>query len=186
MKKKSLAINILLALSATAFMPMGIWAAESTANWQEDPNDATKLNIETNKVVHQDDTFDGKSLSDYQTVVINYTPTGSAGENRALGVYSARYDVPDTKFIIYVNESAGKNNNDALHLTNHFAGLTVGGLEAYVKTTSSDVFNISRDCTTDASVTVLGDLKAVVEDGNGIRANASVNNKDATASIIVG
>ena len=30
MKKKSLAVNILLALSATAFMPMGAWAAEIT------------------------------------------------------------------------------------------------------------------------------------------------------------
>lgn len=185
MKKKNLEKAVILGLLLSTGVYGTAWAAEYTEGaWHIDPNNPKKLIIDNaTKVIRSDNTFGGKSLGDFDVVEIIYKPAGDSGENRAFGVYSARYNIPDTNIIITV-EDTGMTNNDALHLTNHYTEFNVGNFTAHVKAKSSDVFNISRDNTTDSSVLINGNVTAIVEHGNGLRANASVNG-DYTALITV-
>ena len=181
MKKKSLAINILLALSATAFMPMGAWAAE----WPnpdeykvKDTEQGKQITITTSNTVATDSTFNGEGLDSFKTVVINYTPTADAGGNRALGIYSARYNFEDTDFIVNVSGENGNSNNDGLHLTNWGPRFIVNNFTAKIEADSSDALNLSHDVGSDGGqqmgsiAEIKGHLFAEIAHGNGIRANA--------------
>ena len=183
MKKKRLGRQICLALMVFGTIPMLTWAQ---MDYSVDDNGT--LIINTNENVSTDHTFnDGKHLEDFSNVEIHYTANGEAGSNRPLGVYSARYDLQNTNITIYAD---GKyQNNDSLHLTNHFPHFYVHDYTVYMNAQGSDVINLSRDITTDTDVIINGNLTAVVKDGNGIRANASINHdqegKSYTASIVV-
>lgn len=186
MKRKNLEKIIVLGLLLSSSVYGTAWAAEYSKDaWHIDPHNPKKLIIDNaTKVIRSDNTFGGKSLSDFDVVEITYRPTGSSGENRAFGVYSARYNIPDTNIIVTVEYNAETDNNDALHLTNHYTEFNVGNFTAHVKSKGSDIFNISRDSTTNSGVTINGNVTAVVERGNGLRANASVNG-DYLASIVI-
>lgn len=185
MKGKNLERAVILGLILSAGVYGSVWAAEYSQNaWHVDPNNPKKLIIDNaTTVIRSDNTFGGKSLSDFDVVEIIYKPTGSSGENRAFGVYSAQYNIPDTNIIVTV-EDTGKTNNDALHLTNHYTEFNVGNFTAHVKSKGSDIFNISRDNTTDSGVTINGNITGIVECGNGLRANASIKG-DNTATITI-
>ena len=150
-----------------------------------------KLVIEADQTVGTEFEVDGEKydLKNYENVEIHFKAKGN--QNRPLGVYSARYDLEKTNITVYVEGTETSDNNDSLHLTNHFPHFYVNNYSVYVNAASSDALNLSRDITTDTDVIIYGDLTAEVMDGNGIRANASINtvkedsNKSFTASIAV-
>ncbi len=186
MKRKNLEKIIVLGLLLSSSVYGTAWAAEySQDDWHIDPENPKKLIVDNaTKVIRSDNTFGGKSLSDFDVVEITYKPTGSGGENRAFGVYSAQYDIPNTNIIVTVEYNAETDNNDALHLTNHYTEFNVGNFTAHVKSKGSDIFNISRDSTTNSGVTINGNVTGIVEIGNGLRANASIKG-DNTATITI-
>lgn len=178
MKKKILMKHILAALTMAAMVPIGqAWAEDPEYTIEEDT-----ITITTSKTVSappslQDNPEGGKIYKDSQgnlhrldefgTVEIHFN--SDEDTTRALGVYSARYDLPDTNVIVYVN---GKGeNNDALHLTNWNPHFEANSFTAYVNSPISDAINLSHDAT--SSYATINDLKAEVYQGNGIRANAS-------------
>lgn len=110
-------------------------------------------------------------LSDFTEVEIYYTPAGD--ENRPLGVYSARYDMPEANITVHVLGDGRTSNNDGIHLTKHGPHFVANSYTAYIDSNISDAINISHD-TGDAYVT-LNHIDATVKKGNGIRANASVD-----------
>lgn len=199
MNKKLLTTQILLALAAAAMLPAGQAGAANpidlaehsgiTVNEIELEDGNKALKIDTNRIITAADTYNKTPLNQYEALDITYTPQGNAGENRAFGVWSARYDFSNTDISINVQDN-GTNNNDAMHLDNHFSSFTVNNFTAHVNAISSDIFNIGRNCTTDSTVTVLGNLTGEVENGHGIRANSalSINETDTAeckASITV-
>ena len=76
MKKKTLVVNILFALSVTAFVPIdNMQAAEfvedSNNNFEIDQNNT--LIIQSNKTVTSETTFNGNALNQFENVEIHYT-----------------------------------------------------------------------------------------------------------------
>ena len=65
-------------------------------------------------------------------------------------------------------------NNDALHFTNFGPSFIANNLVIQQEAKDSDAINLSRDIQGNAKITLECNLKAVVSDGNGIRANASI------------
>lgn len=187
MTKHILTKHILLALAMAAMVPAGqAWAAdpEYTIN-----NENRELTVYTDQTVTADSEFDGKKLGEFNKVIINYSPTGDAGGNRAMGIYSAQYDLSNTDIVVNIKDN-GYSNNDGLYLTNHFPSYAVRSYNATIKAYNSDALNLSHDITSNNqkdSMVVIGntslgqvgtngngDLTAVVSNGNGIRANASI------------
>lgn len=83
------------------------------------------------------------------------------------------FNTPNTSFTVTVNGEA--ENCDALHVRGSNNNVYVKDFAAYVHAHNSDAINMSHDVGGDASMIVKGDLKAVVDNGNGIRANGSRN-----------
>ena len=138
-----------------------------------------------------------KELKDFENITVYFNPQGN--EDRALGVYSADYQLDESNVKVYVgdeNNPGQFTNADGLHLSNHYPKFYVRSYEAYIYGSSSDAINLSHNITTDSSVFIgninekmgvngNGNLTAVVYDGNGIRSNSSVNG-DCINSITVG
>lgn len=134
-----------------------------------------KLVIEADQMVGPDYSFSQNGstykLSDFTEVEIYYTPAGD--KNRPLGVYSARYDMPEANITVHVLGDGRTSNNDGIHLTNYGPHFVANSYTAYIDSNISDAINISHD-TGDAYVT-LNHIDATVKKGHGIRANASVD-----------
>lgn len=200
MKKKILTKQILLAIAMAGLVPMGqAWAEEIPDAWQPEIVDGNKLIIHNaTNTVQTNYTYQGRELGSFDTVEIYYVPSGS---NRPLGVYSARYDLQKTNIIVHYDENSGSENNDALHLSNHYPHFNIRSFYADVTANSSDGINLSHDITSDdgsleASVVIgndeepvgvngNGNLTLTIKDGSGIRANASCISADVTNSIAV-
>ena len=107
--------------------------------------------------------------SKYQNVIINAT------DKRGIDISSSGdFNTPDTSFTVTTDGSV--ENRDALHVRGSNNNVYVKDFAAYVHAHNSDAINMSHDIYNgDASVTVDGNLKAVVDNGNGIRANGSRN-----------
>lgn len=130
MTKHILTKHILLALAMAAMVPAGqAWAAdpEYTIN-----NENRELTVYTDQTVTADSEFDGKKLGEFNKVIINYSPTGDAGGNRAMGIYSAQYDLSNTDIVVNIKDN-GYSNNDGLYLTNHFPSYAVRSYNATIK-----------------------------------------------------
>lgn len=200
MKRKNLEKIIVLGLLLSSSMYGTAWAAEIPAAWNPEVVDGNKLIIHNaTNTVNSDYTYNGKKFGEFDTVEIYYTPQSDA--NRPLGVYSARYDLKDTNIIIHYNNEKNSENNDALHLSNHFPHFNVRSFTADVTTKSSDGINLSHDITSsdgslESSVVIgnddealgingNGNLTLTIADGSGIRANASTISKDVQNSITV-
>lgn len=188
MKKKILMKHILAALTMAAMVPIGqAWAAEIPSEWNPMVQENKLIIQNATGTVGSDYTYGGEKLSSFGTVEIHFN--SDTKETRALGVYSARYDLPDTNVTVYVN---GKGeNNDALHLTNWNPHFEANSFTAYVDSPISDAINLSHDAT--SSYATINDLKAEVYQGNGIRANASKHENNTntitinkTADITIG
>lgn len=84
------------------------------------------------------------------------------------------FNTLNTSFTVTVKGET--ENCDALHIRGSNNNVYVKDFAAYVHAHNSDAINMSHDIYNgNASVTVKGDLKAVVYNGNGIRANGSRN-----------
>lgn len=151
-------------------------------------SDNEKTLTVTNEKVYYDGTnepkYKGKKLSAFETVIINR----ETDEDRGFGfelLTATNANLSKTDFDITMMGN-GKNA-DALHLTNWGNNLTVKNFKANVSTHNSDAINIGHE-STGSTVNILGNLTAVVNDGNGIRANgalASTGAKESTSTINV-
>lgn len=179
MKRKNLEKIIVLGLLLSSSVYGTAWAYITPTI-----DDNGNLIIKANETVGTEFEVDGKKydLKDYENVEIHFEAEGN--QNRPLGVYSARYDLYNTNITVYVEGTENSDNNDSLHLTNHFPHFYVNDYIVYVNADSSDALNLSRDITTDTDVHIYGNLEAEVADGHGIRANASIKGEH-TASITV-
>lgn len=184
MKKKILMKHILAALTMAAMVPIGqAWAEENPIPTDWNPEvEGNKLIIHNaTGTVMSNYTYQNKPLNEFETVEIYFNALGAGV--RPVGVYSARYDLANTNVIVHT--TGEQSNNDALHFTNHYPCFSAKSLTIYADAKGSDAVNLSRDITTNTSVNISGNLTAVVKDGNGIRANASIKG-DYLASITVG
>lgn len=114
--------------------------------------------------------FNGKALSSYDKIIIDVT------NESGLKTWSGRYNLSNTDVEITVNGDT--ENSDGVHLTNHGPYFIVNNYTAFINAPISDALNLSHD-SHDAPegpgyAIIKGDLNAVVEQGNGIRANASL------------
>lgn len=182
MKKKILMKHILAALTMAAMVPIGqAWAEEIPPEWNPTVQENKLIIQNATGTVMSNYTYQDKPLSEFETVEIHFNALGPG--IRPVGVYSARYDLKNTNVIVYTKGNA--SNNDALHFTNHYPHFNAKSLTIYADAKGSDAVNLSRDITTNTSVNISGDLTAIVKDGNGIRANASIQG-NYLASITVG
>ena len=161
MKGKNLERAIILGLILSTGVYGTAWAEESytiTGN---------SIEINTNSTTGAGKTYDGKNLSDFSDITINFNT--NTDQVRALGIWSARYDLPNTN--VTVNVTGDGENNDGIHLSNWNPHFVANSFSAYIDSPISDAINISHDATT--SYVTLNKLTAVVNQGNGIRANAA-------------
>lgn len=144
-----------------------------------------KLVIAADQTVGPDYSFSQNGstykLSDFTEVEIYYTPAGSADKNRPLGVYSAKYDMPKANITVHVLGDGRTSNNDGIHLTRWASHIVVDTYEAYINSPTSDALNISHDNA--EGYAIMNNLSAIVENGNGIRANASTDEYENTITI---
>lgn len=186
MTKHILTKHILLALAMAAMVPAGqAWAADPEYTIS---NDNRELKIRTDSTVGPDSTFGNRKLNDFDKVTICYWPTGDDGGHRAMGIYSAKYDLESTDVVVNVKNN-GHNNNDGVHLTNWAPHFVVKSYRANINSQNSDALNISHDAkgteNGEQPYATIGDLTAIVSNGNGIRANSSINNSKDTSTITV-
>lgn len=182
MKKKILMKHILAALTMAAMVPISqAWATEIPPKWNPTVQENKLIIQNATGTVTSDYTYQDKPLSKFGTVEIYFNALGPGV--RPVGVYSAQYDLANTNVIVHT--TGEHSDNDALHFTNHYPHFNAKSLTIYADAKGSDAVNLSRDITTDTSVNISGALTAIVKDGNGIRANASIKG-DYLASITVG
>ena len=184
--KHILTKHILLALAMAAMVPAGqAWAADPEYTIS---NDNRELKIRTDSTVGPDSTFGNRKLNDFDKVTICYWPTGDDGGHRAMGIYSTKYDLESTDVVVNVKNN-GHNNNDGVHLTNWAPHFVVKSYTANINSQNSDALNISHDAkgteNGEQPYATIGDLTAIVSNGNGIRANSSINNSKDTSTITV-
>ncbi len=172
---KPLYKNTALMLAVSSILSTSAWA-----KIEHSINEDGTLVINSDETVNAESKFEGKSLNEYENVEIHFSTTEEG--TRPLGVYSARYDASTTNITVYIDQ--GPDNNDSLHLTNHFPYFHVRDYSVFVNAKSSDAMNLSRDITTNGDIVVYGNLIAQVKQGNGIRANASIKG-EYTSSITV-
>ena len=123
--------------------------------------------------------YGNKEINEFENIIINFTPQHDGF--RANDPYSFRLTAPETNITIIVNES-DTENNDGIHLTNWNPHFVVNSYTAYINANKSDALNLSHDGTT--AYAVINDLKAVIKDGNGIRANSKVAENESNTITI--
>ena len=199
MKGKNLERAVILGLILSAGVYGTAWAEITDTKF---PNEDSVI-IEANSTVRPDTQIKDENgnkkqqLYEFKNVTVYFSPQGN--EDRALGVYSAQYQLTNTNVTVHVGdeENAGEFvNADGLHLSNHYPNFYVRSYDAHIYGASSDAINLSHDITTksyvfignpkeDMGVNGNGNLTAEIYDGNGIRANSSVKG-DYINSITVG
>ncbi|PWM78904.1 MAG: hypothetical protein DBY32_05395 [Phascolarctobacterium sp.] len=120
--------------------------------------------------------FSGRELSSFKKIIIE------VNNEPGLKTWSGKYNLNDTNVEITVN--GYKSNSDGVHLTNWSPCFNVNSYTAVINANKSDALNLSQDAT-DPSAEI-NFLNAVVNDGNGIRANThagSFQNQTATITI---
>lgn len=196
MKKKQLTRHILITLAIAAAVPAGqAWAETTytidgesiTITTDETVSAPSQDNPDADKI-YEDANGEKHRLDEFKDITIHFNPV-EGGALRALGVYSARYGMEANNVTVYVGSEDNPSaiaNNDGLHLSNHFPEFYVRSYTAYIYAPNSDALNLSHDITTDSDVYIgnrseqmgvdgNGDLTAFILNGNGIRANATVD-----------
>ena len=194
MKRKILTKHILMALAMAAMVPAGqAWAAVEISGSSEDQNYTVKLDgddyssywqngqtptvKDSNGAIHK--------ITDFDNVIINKNSTSE----RDFGLDLCTLQKTDgnvSHMNFNVTMSGRGNNSDALHLRNWENYFQVHDFIANVSTVNSDAINIGSESTS-STVEIHGDLNAIVNNGNGIRANSQLtkSNTDPTSKIIV-
>lgn len=174
MKGKNLERAIVLGLLLSTSVCDSAWAemktdgdtlylkAESTVN--------EKGETVYKDVLSDDALYNGKRANEFKNIIVEVN-NPSIDEVRGNSPWSFYLDAPDTYLKVIVNGTT--ENNDGIHLTKWASHLVVDTYEAYINSPVSDALNISHD-NSDGYASI-NNICAVVEKGNGIRANASVN-----------
>lgn len=117
-------------------------------------------------------TFDGSyyDLSTFDKIVLEVE------NSPGIKTWSGRFDLSNTDMEVTVKGTT--NNTDAVHLTNHGPYFIARNFSAYVHSPTSDALNLSHDAHAapegQGYAYIRENLTAVVDNGNGIRANASL------------
>lgn len=151
--------------------------------WAEVKVKGDKLTIIDETVTSDTHTSDGQeySLSSYENVVMKMKNTTTQEKDGPIELRGGKFNIQN--LAIYL--SGEGSNLDGFHVA---AGGTysLNSFDAEIYTKNSDALNMSHDVDNDTSVTVKGDLKAVVDNGNGIRANGSRNGEYTSTLTVEG
>ena len=184
MKRKNLEKIIVLGLLLCSSVYGTAWAKEIPEYWKPKvEGDKLILNDVKETIKNSDDyTYKGKKISEFGKVEVFFE--APAKIVRPIGVYSERFDWGDTDLTVHVN--GNYSNNDALHFTNFSPYINLKSLTIDMQAKGSDAINLSRDIDGNAYVNLACDLNVTVEDGNGIRANASIKGEHTSSIVVIG
>ena len=169
--KKNLEKAIVLGLLLSTSVYSAAWADFTIS---EDGN--TLISNGSPITDYKSSDFSGRELSSFKKIIIE------VNNEPGLKTWSGKYNLNDTNVEITVN--GYKSNSDGVHLTNWSPCFNVNSYTAVINANKSDALNLSQDAT-DPSAEI-NFLNAVVNDGNGIRANThagSFQNQTATITI---
>lgn len=140
--------------------------------------DGLVINTNTNDLYTIDGTGEKVKISDFEEVRVFVTPTSDGGRGNT--PWSFRLDAPETDLYIRIDapDVDAAENSDAIHMTNWQPTINVRNFNAYVNAQKSDALNISREA--DRGSAKFQTFTAVVEHGNGMRANTSDLEGEAT------
>ena len=176
MKGKNLERAVILGLLLSTSIYGTAWAAATNVNIDGDTlylsgaSDVLATDSDNNYYYVDTKSPDLKGrASDFKTIVVTTTPNGD--EQRANNPWSFRLDIPDTDLII--NVTGEYTNCDGIFLASWNPHLVVNSYTAYIDSPTSDALNLTHDNTT--GYATMNNLTAVVENGNGIRANAKLS-----------
>ena len=188
MKKKVLMKRILTALAMTAMIPAGETWAEYVTGSKDNKDYTIHIDWAGNR------TWNTEELPYYQEwawsdkiYYSDFNKVEISGENwwtQAAGLEISNLkhgDMQNTDLEITVSDESSENQ-DALQVTGNDNDFHVKNFTATVKGADSDAIDIVNTATK-SKVEIHGNLTANVSNGNGIRANASVN--DASSSQII-
>lgn len=164
-------------------MLMSVNPAWADAVVSDDKNTLTITNETVNGDYFVSDNEVQYYLKVFPNVVIKMENTTAQTTDGPIELWGNKFDIPDTNLTIKLNGNG--SNLDGFHVA---AGGTysLNNFDAEIYTKNSDALNMSHDVDNDTSVTVKGDLKAVVDNGNGIRANGSRNGEYTSTLTVEG
>lgn len=129
------------------------------------------INTNTNDKYTVDETGEKVLFGDFDRVNVFVTPLSEA--SRGNYPNSFRLNAPNTDLYIEVvaPDPSAAVNSDAIYMMNWVPELHLHNFNAFVNAEQSDALNIARDA--DGGSATFNRFKAVVERGNGMRANTS-------------
>ena len=134
--------------------------------------------IEYKDVLSDDVLYDGKKANEFKKIIVDVI-NPSIEQVRGNSPWSFYLDAPDAYLKVTINGTT--TNNDGIHLTRWASHMVVDTYEAYINSPTSDALNISHDNA--EGYAIMNNLSAIVENGNGIRANASTDEYENTITI---
>ena len=185
-KHTAFRVALLAACALTlGMLPMGnAWASWTIS---EDGNTITfDEGVKTVGSSVSKDSYEGeKPLNTFENIIIN------ANNTHGMDLQTNRVDFSNSNITVNVNGT--KSNMDGVRLYNNIPNFQVYDYTAYIHTPISDAINIDRGSTANTSdgapyVHIKGNLHAEVDQGHGIRANAStktVNGQGVANTITV-
>lgn len=134
--------------------------------------------IEYKDVLSDDVLYDGKKANEFKKIIVDVI-NPSIEQVRGNSPWSFYLDAPDAYLKVTINGTT--TNNDGIHLTRWASHMVVDTYEAHINSPTSDALNISHDNA--EGYAIMNNLSAIVENGNGIRANASTDEYENTITI---
>lgn len=129
-------------------------------------------------VLSDDAIYNGKRANEFKNIIVEVNKP-SIDEVRGNSPWSFHLDAPYAYLKVTINGTT--TNNDGIHLTRWASHMVVDTYEAHINSPTSDALNISHDNA--EGYAIMNNLSAIVENGNGIRANASTDEYENTITI---
>ena len=174
MKGKNLERAVILGLILSTGVYGTAWAAINidgdTLHLQAEAIKNEKGEIEYKDVLSDDAFYNGKKANEFKNIIVEVNKP-LINEVRGNSPWSFCLDAPDTYLKVTINGTT--TNNDGIHLTRWASYMVVDTYEAHINSPTSDALNISHDNA--KGYAIMKNLSAIVENGNGIRANASTD-----------
>lgn len=182
MKGKNLERAVILGLILSTGVYGTAWAAINidgdTLHLQAEAIKNEKGEIEYKDVLSDDAFYNGKKANEFKNIIVEVNKP-LINEVRGNSPWSFCLDAPDTYLKVTINGTT--TNNDGIHLTRWASYMVVDTYEAHINSPTSDALNISHDNA--KGYAIMKNLSAIVENGNGIRANASTDEHENTITI---
>lgn len=182
MKGKNLERAVILGLILSTGVYGTAWAAINidgdTLHLQAEAIENEKGEIEYKDVLSDDAFYNGKKANEFKNIIVEVNKP-LINEVRGNSPWSFCLDAPDTYLKVTINGTT--TNNDGIHLTRWASHMVVDTYEAHINSPTSDALNISHDNA--KGYAIMKNLSAIVENGNGIRANASTDEYENTITI---